>query len=596
MPVADIGPLREALDSAYGTLVTVSKRRHLLIWEGVRIHLDEVEGLGNFVELEAVAEPGSDLTAEHEKVERLRAELGVEDANLVATSYSDLLLDTGEGAPAPGADELLAAAEQVMHTAHVKYSHFPVGAALRAGDGQIYVGSNVENASYPQGQCAETSAIGALIAAGQTRITEVAVTAAHMDFCPPCGGCRQRLAEFASRTPRSHGPAGRPPDDEDRGRAAAARVRVRAARMSEGEARGGEAAAVLTERAGLRPRVGVVLGSGLGAVADAVADATVVDYADLPGFPETTVAGHGGRAVLGGIGEVPVAVLQGRAHVYEGGGFDRIRTPVRALRAAGAEILVLTNAAGSLRAEVGPGPADAHHGPHQPERRERPRGAERRRDRPALPEPARRVRPGAARAPPRGGRGARHRARRGRLPGGVRPHLRDAAEIRAFATLGADAVGMSTVHETAVARHCGLRVAAISAISNFAEGMSDQRSATSRRCATPSARPRTWRRCWCGSWRARPSDVRAGPDPRQARRRRAHGGAVGELVDGHRRRQRRDAQAARSPWRRAHGDDLGGAHRAHRRMRDSGDVLDWSGAGLPGRCSTSTRPAASVTR
>ena len=84
-----------------------------------------------------------------------------------------------------------------MHSAHVPYSHFPVGAALRGADGQVYAGSNVENASYPQGQCAETSAIGALIAAGQTEITEVAVVAERMDFCPPCGGCRQRLAEFA---------------------------------------------------------------------------------------------------------------------------------------------------------------------------------------------------------------------------------------------------------------------------------------------------------------------------------------------------------------------------------------------------------------
>jgi cytidine deaminase len=84
-----------------------------------------------------------------------------------------------------------------MHTAHVRYSHFPVGAAVRGADGRVYVGSNVENASYPQGQCAEASAIGALIAAGQTRITEVAVTAALADICPPCGGCRQRLAEFA---------------------------------------------------------------------------------------------------------------------------------------------------------------------------------------------------------------------------------------------------------------------------------------------------------------------------------------------------------------------------------------------------------------
>jgi homotetrameric cytidine deaminase len=214
VPVADVAPLQEALEAAYGTLVTVAKRRHLLIWEGVRIHLDDVDGLGTYLELEAVAEPGSDLTAEHDRVERLRAELGVEDENLIATSYADLLLAaTGgpEGPTLPGvsivgadaagnesAEELLQAADEVMHTAHVRYSHFPVGAALRGVDGQIYVGSNVENASYPQGQCAETSALGALVAGGQTRITEVAVTAVHMEFCPPCGGCRQRLAEFAA--------------------------------------------------------------------------------------------------------------------------------------------------------------------------------------------------------------------------------------------------------------------------------------------------------------------------------------------------------------------------------------------------------------
>jgi homotetrameric cytidine deaminase len=199
VPIADVEPLRDALDAAFGTLVTVAKRRRLLIWEGVRIHIDEVEGLGSFLELEAVAEPDSDLSAEHVKVARLRDELGIEDENLVATSYADLLLEAEASTPAadPSAEELLRAAEEVMHTAHVRYSHFPVGAALRGLDGQIYVGSNVENASYPQGQCAETSAIGALIAAGQTRITEVAVTAALSDFCPPCGGCRQRLAEFA---------------------------------------------------------------------------------------------------------------------------------------------------------------------------------------------------------------------------------------------------------------------------------------------------------------------------------------------------------------------------------------------------------------
>jgi homotetrameric cytidine deaminase len=190
VPVADAEPLREALDAAYGTLVAVTKRRRLLLWKGVRIHLDDVEGLGSYLELEGVAERDSDLTAERAKVERLRQELGIEDENLIATSYSDLLL----GAP----DQLMRAADAAMKTAYAPYSNFPVGAALRAPDGGIYVGSNVENASYPEGQCAETSAIGALIAAGQTRIAEIAVTAERIDLCPPCGGCRQRLAEFAS--------------------------------------------------------------------------------------------------------------------------------------------------------------------------------------------------------------------------------------------------------------------------------------------------------------------------------------------------------------------------------------------------------------
>ena len=101
--------------------------------------------------------------------------------------------------------------------------------------------------------------------------------------------------------------------------------------------------------------MGVVLGSGLAAVADAVEDPVVVGYEELPGFPRPSVEGHLGRAVLGRVGGVPVAVLQGRAHLYEGGDPETLRAPVRALRAAGASVLVLTNAAGSLRPEVGPG-------------------------------------------------------------------------------------------------------------------------------------------------------------------------------------------------------------------------------------------------
>jgi xanthosine phosphorylase len=178
--------------------------------------------------------------------------------------------------------------------------------------------------------------------------------------------------------------------------------------------------------------------------------------------------------VLGRMGDVPVAVLQGRAHLYEGTDLERLRTPVRALRAAGAEILVLANAAGSLRAELEPGrlmliadhinmtgvnvlagPNADELGPRFPSLRD-------------AYDPALRAEVHAA----AGELGIA-------LAEGVYlavsgPSFETPAEIRAFRTLGADAVGMSTVHETIVARHCGLRVMAVSAISNLAEGMSER--------------------------------------------------------------------------------------------------------------------------
>ena len=191
VPVAEADALREALDAALGTLAVVEKRRRLLLWDGVRIHLDDVDGLGTFVELEATDEDPA-------KVERLRAELEIDD--IVAQSYSDLVLDS----PA----HLLRVAEAAMHNAYAPHSRFKVGAALRAATGAVYAGANVENAAYPQGQCAEASAIGALIAAGEREIVAVAVVAEQMEICPPCGGCRQRLVEFgAADTPVYLGPS-----------------------------------------------------------------------------------------------------------------------------------------------------------------------------------------------------------------------------------------------------------------------------------------------------------------------------------------------------------------------------------------------------
>jgi xanthosine phosphorylase len=222
------------------------------------------------------------------------------------------------------------------------------------------------------------------------------------------------------------------------------------------------------------PRLGIVLGSGLGAVADAVTDAEAVGYEELEGFPRPGVEGHAGQAVLGTLGGVRVAILQGRAHLYEGGDPEPRRVPVRAVRAAGAEAVVLTNAAGSLRPEVGPGrlmavtdhinltghnplagPNEDTLGPRFPSLRDAYD--------PALLDGLR----------------AAALQREIDLAEGVYlavsgPSFETPAEIRAFRALGADAVGMSTVHETILARHCGLRVAAVSVVTNLAEGLSGE--------------------------------------------------------------------------------------------------------------------------
>jgi homotetrameric cytidine deaminase len=200
VPALEPDALAEALTAAHGpATVVVSKRRQVLLWEGVRIHLDEVEGLGSFVEFEAVLPAPGDLETARAKVARLRSELGIDDDALVAVGYADLLLE--------GTEALLRAAWEAMGNAYAPYSQFKVGAAVRAPSGAIYAGANVENVAYPQGQCAEASALGALVTAGERAITAVAVVAERLEVCPPCGGCRQRLSEFGdASTPVYLGP------------------------------------------------------------------------------------------------------------------------------------------------------------------------------------------------------------------------------------------------------------------------------------------------------------------------------------------------------------------------------------------------------
>ena len=369
-------------------------------------------------------------------------------------------------------DELFQAARAVRLHAHAPYSGFPVGAAIRSSGGRVFVGCNVENAAFPQGQCAEASAIGAMVAAGERRIAEVTVVAGGEGLCSPCGGCRQRLAEFGGPDTPVHlgGPDG-------------VRLTVTlgellphvfgAGNLDDGAGpAAADAAAVIRARAvGLLPLVAVVLGSGLGGIADRLVEPVVVNHADLPGFPRPGVQGHAGRLVLGSLAGVPVACVSGRAHLYEGVGAAPLNTLVRTLKAIGCRALLLTNAAGSLRPEVGPGslvlvedhinlqglnplvgPNDDRIGPRFVDLTE----VYSRRLREVLAAAA--LRSGVALA-------------RGVYLATLGPSFETPAEIRAFRTLGADLVGMSTVPEAISARHAGLEVAAISIVTNLAAGL-----------------------------------------------------------------------------------------------------------------------------
>jgi xanthosine phosphorylase len=228
---------------------------------------------------------------------------------------------------------------------------------------------------------------------------------------------------------------------------------------------------IRARKPGFEPRVAMILGSGLGVLAEQMTDAVAISYDELPGFPVSTVHGHAGELVLGTLAGVPVACMKGRGHFYEGYGPSVMTSAVRTMKLLGCEMLFVTNAAGSLRAEVDAGslvaltdhinflPGTPMVGPN--DERFGPRffsmanayDADLR----AL------VKDTAA-------------AKGITLNEGVYlacpgPNFETAAEIRAFRTLGADVVGMSVVPEVVAARHCGLKVAGVSVITNLAEGL-----------------------------------------------------------------------------------------------------------------------------
>ncbi|MBI5448452.1 MAG: purine-nucleoside phosphorylase [Gammaproteobacteria bacterium] len=226
--------------------------------------------------------------------------------------------------------------------------------------------------------------------------------------------------------------------------------------------------------AGFTPEIGLILGSGLGMLGEHIENKIELSYQNLPGFPVSTVSGHSGKLILGHFAGKPVACLQGRVHSYEGVSPQGVKTLIRTLKHLGCHTLVITNTSGSLRPEVGPGslclitdhinfqPGNPLVGPNEDEFGPRFFPLDNAYDL-ALREQLKKT------------------ATRLQLPlaegvyfGTLGPCFETPAEIRAFRILGGDLVGMSTVPEVLVARHCGLRVAAIAAITNLAAGLSTE--------------------------------------------------------------------------------------------------------------------------
>lgn len=230
------------------------------------------------------------------------------------------------------------------------------------------------------------------------------------------------------------------------------------------------AAALIAKRSRTKPRLGLVLGTGFGAIAQAVTVEREFSYRDLPGFPVGTVPGHAGRLILGEWQGVAVALLAGRAHYYEGFELVESTFSTRVLAALGIETLLLTNAAGGINAKfrVGDFMALTDHinfmGAN-PLRGPEPAGLNRFTDLTATYDPTlcAKVKQAA--------KAAGAKCHEGVYLAVSGPSFETPAEIRAFRTLGADAVGMSTVPEAIVARQCGLKVAGISCITNAAAGL-----------------------------------------------------------------------------------------------------------------------------
>src|SRR5277367_4594594 len=234
------------------------------------------------------------------------------------------------------------------------------------------------------------------------------------------------------------------------------------------------AAQLILTRTPLRPRIGLVLGSGLGGFADSLTDATAVPYADIPAFPRSTAIGHAGQMVIGNAGAVAVAAMQGRVHLYEGYSAQEITFPIRVFGRMGIGAVILTNAAGGINLSYSQGtlvlirdhinlqganplvgPNDDRFGVRFPDMTHAYAKSYREIVRTAAAKQGLTLHEGV-------------------YAGLLGPSYETPAEIEYLRRIGADLVGMSTVAEVIAARHMGIKVLAISCVTNMAAGILDQ--------------------------------------------------------------------------------------------------------------------------
>jgi purine-nucleoside phosphorylase len=234
------------------------------------------------------------------------------------------------------------------------------------------------------------------------------------------------------------------------------------------------AATFLREKFGEQPQIGLILGSGLGVLADEIEEPVKIPYSEIPDFPVSTVEGHAGQLVFGKLSGVTVAAMQGRFHFYEGYSMEKVTFPVRVMKELGIETLIVTNAAGGVNESFEPGdlmlisdhinnmgtnpligPNNSELGPRFPDLSE------------AYSKELRNLARETAKS-------ISIEVQEGVYVGNSGPVYETPAEVRMLRTLGGDAVGMSTVPEVIVARHSGMNVLGISCISNMAAGILDQ--------------------------------------------------------------------------------------------------------------------------